>query len=216
MMAGQYPERNGNNMKGGGNEALMNRPAADSVSRNRHEAGHLGADGARHESGSQLALTLLLTTLLALTLGACTRQVVSTSTTLPGAAPVPAVNPDGPSVTGGGTGRIAIDSFLKAVNTQDLQGMSAMWGNSRGLAREQFRRDELEKRLVVMQCLMQHDRYRYVEDQPRLALGGRQEFLVELIKGETKAQTTFTTVQGPGGSWLVEDVDVTKLRDFCR
>jgi hypothetical protein len=30
------------------------------------------------------------------------------------------------------------------------------------------------------------------------------------------ARTTIMTVAGPDGRWLVEDVDVTKLKDFCR
>lgn len=148
--------------------------------------------------------------------GACTKQVVSSGTALPGAAPTPVVTNDDPSTFGNASGKGAIDAFLKAVNAQDLQGMSALWGNTKGLARDQFKRDELEKRLIVMQCLIQHDRYSYAEDRPRLVTGGRQEYLLELARGETKARTTFTTVQGPGGRWLVEDVDVAKLRDFCR
>ncbi len=152
----------------------------------------------------------------ALWLGACSKQVVSTTTNLPGAAPTPVVTTDDPSAYGNATGRGAIDAFLKAVNAQDLQGMSALWGNNKGLARDQFKREELEKRLIVMQCLIQHDRYSYAEERPRLVTGGRQEFLLELERGPTKARTTFTTVQGPSGRWLVEDVDVSKLRDFCR
>lgn len=94
--------------------------------------------------------------------------------------------------------------------------MSGQWGNAKGLARDQFKRDELEKRLIVMQCLMQHDSYTYPEERARLVTGGRQEYLVELTRGNIKARTTFTTVTGPNGRWLVEDVDVTKLKDFCR
>jgi len=94
--------------------------------------------------------------------------------------------------------------------------MSALWGNAKGLARDQFKREELEKRLIVMQCLIQHDKANYPEDRPRLVTGGRQEFQVELTRGGTSARTAFTMVQGPGGRWLVEDVDVAKLRDFCR
>ena len=45
--------------------------------------------------------------------------------------------------------------------------------------------------------------------------GGRQEFLVELKKGKVAARTTIMTVTGPDGRWLVEDVDVTRLKDFC-
>ena len=94
--------------------------------------------------------------------------------------------------------------------------MSALWGNAKGLARDQLKRDELEKRLIIMQCLMQNDRHAFAEERPRLQTGGRQEHTVDLTKGNLTARTTITTVTGPNGRWLVEDVDVTKLRDFCR
>jgi hypothetical protein len=148
-----------------------------------------------------------------LTLGGCARQMVSSETSLPGAA-VPTIG-SMPSDAGAPSGKTAIDAFLKAVNAQDLQAMSLYWGNSKGLGRDQYKRDELEKRLIIMQCLMQHDKYAYVEDRPRLMAGGLQEYLVELTKGKVSARTTFTTVTGPGGKWLLQDVDVSKLRDFC-
>jgi hypothetical protein len=149
-------------------------------------------------------------------LGACAKQTVSSGTTLPGASPVPSVTTDDPANFGSASAKGAIDGFLKAVNAQDLQGMSSLWGNTKGLARDQFKREELEKRLIVMQCLIQHDKATYPEDRARLVTGGRQEYLVELTKRGVSARTSITTVQGPGGRWLVEDVDVAKLRDFCR
>jgi hypothetical protein len=151
---------------------------------------------------------------LPLAVSACARQVVSTQSSLPGAAAAPSVV-DSPSAIGASTGRGAVEAFLKAVNAQDLQAMSGLWGNAKGLARDQFKRDELEKRLIVMQCLMQHDTATFPEERGRLQTGGRQEFLVELKKGKVAARTTIMTVTGPDGRWLVEDVDVTRLKDFC-
>lgn len=145
---------------------------------------------------------------------ACARQTVSTETSIPGAA-MPSAG-GAPGTVGSGTGRAAVETFLAAVHNQDLQGMSALWGNSKGLARDQLKRDELEKRLVIMQCLMQHDKFAFAEERPRLQAGGKQEHLVTLTKGKQTATTTIATVSGPGGRWLVEDVDVTKLREFCR
>jgi hypothetical protein len=94
--------------------------------------------------------------------------------------------------------------------------MSALWGTSKGLARDQLKREELEKRLVIMQCLMQHDKFVFTEERPRLQAGGKQEHVVTLTNGQQSATTTIATVTGPNGRWLVEDVDVTKLREFCR
>ena len=149
----------------------------------------------------------------ALLVSACARQAVSTATAIPGAA-IPSVGA-APTTAGAASGRGAVETFLAAVRLQDLQGMSALWGNSKGLARDQLKRDELEKRLVIMQCLMQHDTFVFAEERPRLQAGGTQEHVVTLTKGKQSATTTIATVAGPGGRWLVEDVDVTRLREFC-
>ncbi len=147
---------------------------------------------------------------------ACARQAVSTDLSLPGPVAPPSIGGASPAGTvGAATGRGAVEAFLAAVKAQDLQAMSGLWGNEKGLARHQYKRDELEKRLVIMQCLLQHDQFRFVEAGPRLQTGGRQEHLVELKKGKLTAQTTVTTVGGPNARQLVEDIDVSKLRDFC-
>jgi hypothetical protein len=146
---------------------------------------------------------------------ACARQAVSSEMSLPGAAVTPSLGAAPPGTVGGATGRGAVEAFMGAVKAQDLQAMSGLWGNEKGLARDQYKRDDLEKRLVIMQCLLQHDAFRFVEAGPRLQTGGRQEHLVELRKGKLTAQTTVTTVPGANGRQLVEDIDVTKLRDFC-
>lgn len=149
----------------------------------------------------------------ALLTSACARQAVSTDVSIPGAAAPSAGS--APSTVGAASGRGAVEAFLAAVKAQDLQSMSGLWGNAKGLARDQLKREELEKRLIIMQCLMQHDKAVFAEERPRLQTGGRQEFLMTLTKGKDSANTAIMTVAGPGGRWLVEDVDVTKLRDFC-
>ncbi len=159
--------------------------------------------------GTAIAAAALLIT------SACARQAVSTDLSLPGPVAPPSIGASPAGTVGAATGRGAVEAFMGAVKAQDLQAMSGLWGNEKGLARDQYKRDELEKRLVIMQCLLQHDVFRFVEAGPRLQTGGRQEHLVELKKAKLTAQTTVTTVGGPGGRQLVEDIDVSKLRDFC-
>jgi hypothetical protein len=93
--------------------------------------------------------------------------------------------------------------------------MSAVWGNDRSPAATRFSREEIEKRLIIMQCTLTHDQATYVEDRPRLLVGGRQVFLVALTQGQLRAQTKFTTVAGPDGHWFVETFDLEPLKDFC-
>lgn len=150
---------------------------------------------------------------LAGALGACTRTAVQSPPVITNsnASAAPTGN-----VTGAGNSRAAVESFLAAVKSSDLQAMSGVWGTAKGPARELMKREELEKRLVVMQCLLMHDKWRFVEDSPRLQTGGHQQWQVELTRKSSVAKTTFNTVPGPGGRWFLDDVDVVPLKDFCR
>jgi len=148
-------------------------------------------------------------------MGGCAKQVITRETTFPGST-APAVTPVPPDTPGAASGLAAVAGFLGAVKAQDLQGMSAVWGNAKGLARDQMKRDELEKRLVIMQCLLQHDRYEVAPERARLSVGGRQEHQIDLTRGTLTARTKFITLQGADGRWLVEDIDLLPLKEFCR
>jgi hypothetical protein len=168
-----------------------------------------------------LLLPALLLAVVATT--ACARSTGGAVTTAPLPAPAGADAPPAaaatvvaPRVVGAPDARAAIDGFLKAVRAQDIQAMSVLWGTAKGPARDQFKRDELEKRLIVIQCYLNHDRWSYAEDRARLSAGGRQEYLIELRQQSLGARTIFTTIAGPGGRWFVEIIDVQPLKDFCR
>ena len=135
------------------------------------------------------------------------------STPSPGASgPAPSA---GANVTGETSSKRAVETFMRAVKAQDLQQMGTAWGTARGPARDQMDRETLEKRLIVIQCTLQHDGYSFTKDAPQLQAGGRHEYEVEVRKGKLRARTSFTTVQGPQGRWYVEIVDIQPLKDFC-
>lgn len=116
---------------------------------------------------------------------------------------------------GAGSSRAAVETFMAAVKATDLQAMSTIWGNEKGPGRDQFKRDELEKRLIVMQCLLQHDRYAFQDDTPQLQTGGRQSWPLQITRKRVTARTKLTTVRGPGGRWFLTDADLAPLRDLC-
>src|SRR5437870_2391707 len=103
----------------------------------------------------------LLIAVALVSLGACVSSRPS-SGSRPGGASSPA------SAIGANTPKGAVEGFLNAVKNQDLQGMSAYWGTEKGLAREQMSRDDLEKRLVIMQCTLMHDAWTYTNESGRL------------------------------------------------
>lgn len=169
----------------------------------------------RHSLRKGVLNGVLLVSLAAV--AACTRKVVETTISpAPGAATTAQLAKplDGPA--GATSARAAVESFLSAARAQDLRGMSAVWGNEKGPTADRIKRDELEKRLIVLQCLLTHDKWEFAEDRARLVTGGRQEYMVTLYQKQLKGQTKFTTVAGQGGRWFVEDLTLDGLKDFCR
>ncbi|MDQ6612318.1 MAG: hypothetical protein M3Y64_07790, partial [Gemmatimonadota bacterium] len=120
------------------------------------------------------------------------------------------------ATSGAPTAKAAVEAFMAAVKGQDLQRMSMLWGTEKGLARDQMSRDDLEKRLVVMQCTMTHDSWMFTGKPTLLRSSYEQDFEIELHQKNFKAQTTVTTVKGAGERWYVKNVDLVPLNQFCR
>ena len=117
---------------------------------------------------------------------------------------------------GASSAKAAVEGFLAAAKNQDLQRMSTLWGTEKGLAREQMSRDDLEKRLVIMQCSLAHDSWSFT-GKSQLQRSNREEDLaIELHLKNLKAQTVVSAVQGVSNRWYVKNVDLTPLKDFCR
>jgi hypothetical protein len=154
---------------------------------------------------------VLLTVVLVFA-GACTTQ--SKSAPPPGAA-LPSPTSSG-NTTGAPSAKGAVEGFLAAVKSQDLQAMSMIWGTEDGLARELMSREELEKRLVVMQCNLNHDSWSYAAGLDGTTRAGEEDLRIELRQKNLKEQTIVTAVRGKNGRWFVKNIDLTKLNEFCR
>jgi hypothetical protein len=115
--------------------------------------------------------------------------------------------------TGAADPQAAVDGFLAAVKSQDLQAMGAIWGGPDGPARDLMPRDELEKRELIMACYLKHDHYAVLGDAPNP--GGSRAFAVSVSYKDLTRTTTFQVVQGPARRWYVNTVDVLKLSDIC-
>lgn len=121
--------------------------------------------------------------------------------------------PKASSATGAASPRAAVDGFLAAVHAQDLQAMSGYWGSEKGPAREALARDVLEKRELIMQCYLSHDRYNVLNEMS--GDKGRRVLRVSLSKGSITKETNFTAVQGPADRWYVEEVDLSSTAALC-
>lgn len=112
------------------------------------------------------------------------------------------------------TPRPALTAFLAAAKARDLDAMGLVWGGERGSAAAYMPREEREKRLLIMQCHLQHDASKVLAEFP--TDGGRRGFRVELtFKGVTRA-TTMQAAMGPNRRWYLESADIEKTAEFCR
>lgn len=114
---------------------------------------------------------------------------------------------------GAKTSTAAVERFFAAVHAQDLQAMSLVWGTSKGSARDNMERAQLEKREVILQCYFNYDTFRVLSESPTSEV--RRMVRVELQRdGKTRTPTIYT-VLGPNGRWYVENLDIAAVKDFC-
>ncbi len=114
---------------------------------------------------------------------------------------------------GAKTSTAAVERFFAAVHAQDLQAMSLVWGTSKGSARDNMERAQLEKREVILQCYFNYDTFRVLGESPTSEI--RRMVRVELQRdGRTRTPTVYT-VLGPNGRWYVENLDIAAVKDFC-
>ncbi len=151
---------------------------------------------------------------------ACTHATTKTTTT---AAPIGA-NPSkttrsepirsGDALSGAATAKGAVTDFLTAVNAQDIQAMSVIFGTNKGPSRDNMDRTELEKRLIILQCYFSSDKFRILDEN--LGEGGHRVMTVELMKGSNKRTPRFYAIQGPANRFYIDNMEIAAVRDFCR
>ena len=142
-----------------------------------------------------------------LVLSACARSTTTTNT----GAGAPS---SGPALVGASSPRMAVEQFLAAVRAQDIQAMSVVFGTNHGPSRDNMEREQLEKRLIILQCYFNHDKYRILGESP--GESGHRVFPVQLTRGRLEKTPRFYTVQGPGGRWFVDQMEIVAVKEFCR
>jgi hypothetical protein len=136
-----------------------------------------------------------------LLLAACTTRTSELPNTSPGPVPSGA--------------RPALDAFLSAIRSKDLQALGANWGDKDGAIRDSKRisRDELEKRELLLMCYFSHDSYTVLSDDA--AAGGERKMTVRLTKGTVSRTTDFVLASAPD-RWYVRSGNVEPVRDLCK
>lgn len=158
-------------------------------------------------------------TLLALfLLTACSRAATTTTTTtgpVASTTPAPSSPPRANNLGTGATSAVgAVEQFLLAVHAQDIQAMSAIFGTNRGPARDNMNSDELDKRLIILQCYFNHDKFRILGESA--GEGGHRIVATELTRGTNVRNPRFYAIKGPSNRYYVDNMEIAAVRDFCR
>lgn len=148
--------------------------------------------------------------LVMLALSACSRATTTTTTSPAGTT----TTTTGPQLVGASSPRLAVEQFLTAVRAQDLQAMSVVFGTSNGPSRDNMDREQLDKRLIILQCYFNHDKSRMLGETP--GEGGHRIFTVELTRGRLVKSPRFYAIKGPGERWFVDNMEIAAVREFCR
>jgi len=116
--------------------------------------------------------------------------------------------------TGAPSSESAVQQFIFAAKASDLQAMSAVWGDQESPTRDRVSRQELERRLLIIECHLRSDESRI--GPAEAAEGGRVLHRVSVTKGDLQASPVFTTVRNlKDGRWYVENIDLSVLQKFC-
>ena len=120
------------------------------------------------------------------------------------------------SMVGASTPKGAVEMMLTAAKMQDIQALSAVWGDEQGMTRDRVDRKELEMRSIDLICLLKHDSEHLGE--PAQAAGNRFIIATELVQGTNTATTNFLVARSSAGRWLVTTFDVVALQNkgFCK
>lgn len=110
--------------------------------------------------------------------------------------------------------RGVVESFMEAVADSDLTRMADLWGNASGPASKTKQPADYERRIAVMLAYLRNESHRVL---PSSVSGDtRAEVPVELRRDLCTWVVPFTAIRLGDGSWLVNQVDLTRAGNPAR
>jgi hypothetical protein len=102
----------------------------------------------------------------------------------------------------------AVEQFMGFAAQQKYTEMGYVFGTARGPLAEQQAPDRVVRRMQAIAMVLRHDSYSMTGVVPVPGRGDARQVTVQLRQGQRTINVPFTVVQGPGGRWLVEVVDL--------
>ena len=117
----------------------------------------------------------------------------------------------------------AVGAFIAAINAQDLQAMSAVWGDADGSIRNQIGADELMKREVVIIQMLKCVRKDFTVISNSVAGTNQRAMVVDLNfnpppagRASVTRSTSFVVASDKKtGRWFVSSIEPNKINDIC-
>lgn len=102
----------------------------------------------------------------------------------------------------------AVREFMQAVAANDIEAMGAVWGSDKGPAETWMKRDELQKRLLVVRSYLTHERFT-IEPGGLLPGDSDKERIVRvrLVRSGCEPVVPFTTLQYRD-RWIISAIDL--------
>jgi hypothetical protein len=107
---------------------------------------------------------------------------------------------------------LVIEQFMRAANSNDVDGMARLFGTRDGSVLRVDPRRQVEERMFAIASILRHQDYEFDGEQ---IVPGRRDEAVQILLRVTTTQTTavvpFTMVRTRGGDWLVEAIALDRL-----
>ena len=102
----------------------------------------------------------------------------------------------------------AVEQFMGFAAQQRYTEMGYVFGTARGPVAERQAPAAVSRRMQAIANVLRHDTYSMTGVLPVPGRENARQVTVQLRRGQRTLNVPFTVVQGPGGRWLVEVVDL--------
>jgi hypothetical protein len=102
----------------------------------------------------------------------------------------------------------AVEQFMGFAAQQKYTEMSYVFGTARGPLAEQQAPSAAARRMQAIASVLRHESYSMTGVVPVPGRTDARRVTVQMRQGRRTVDVPFTVVQGPGGRWLVEVVDL--------
>jgi hypothetical protein len=110
----------------------------------------------------------------------------------------------------------AVEQFMGFAAQQRYTEMGYVFGTARGPLAEQQAPARVNRRMQAIASVLRHDTFSMTGVVPIAERSDARQVTVQIRRGQRTMTVPFTVVQGPGGRWLVEQVDLEAAMDVRR